>query len=197
MLIDGGRPFGAVRFRAIAAPMTTRACWGSLLPVSWRRQRGGDDRGLLADYPSVADSGNATCRRFCPTCGPHLFSQAEARFHLNFIRVVLDDPWLAARVASIGTAEAPRWAFIDLTIPSLPGPPPRGGHGGGGVQADRGPHSLKRWTWRPSYARPPTSLSLTGRGDPRRRLTQVTSATHSGAMIVLTRDGPASSAAAL
>jgi len=44
-------------------------------------------------YPSVADSGNQMHRRFCPSCGTPLFSEAEARPHLIFVRVgTFDDP---------------------------------------------------------------------------------------------------------
>ena len=52
--------------------------------------------GRTNDYPSVADSGNQMHRRFCPTCGTPLFSEAEARPHLIFVRVgTFDHPNLA------------------------------------------------------------------------------------------------------
>jgi len=64
--------------------------------------------GALRDYVSVADSGNRMHRRFCPTCGTHLFSEAEARPNLIFIRAgTLDDPEGAKPVATIWTASAP------------------------------------------------------------------------------------------
>lgn len=134
MLIEGGCLCGAVRFRSTAGPITTRACWcrlcqyigagGATVNAGFPREAVAIE-GTLADYPSVADSGNAMHRRFCPTCGTHLFSEAEARPQLIFIRVgALDDPSLAAPEASIWTAEAPVWACIDPAIPSLPGQPP-------------------------------------------------------------------------
>ena len=53
-------------------------------------------RGKANVYPSVADSGNQMHRRFCPTCGTPLFSEAEARPHLVFVRVgTFDHPNLA------------------------------------------------------------------------------------------------------
>ena len=43
--------------------------------------------GTLKDHESVADSGNRMHRKFRPTCGRHLFSEAESRRHLVFVRV--------------------------------------------------------------------------------------------------------------
>jgi hypothetical protein len=84
--------------------------------------------GSLQDYRSVADSGNVMHRRFCPVCGTALFSEAEARPHLIFVRTgTLDDPNLAQPAMSIWTSEAPRWACIDASFPSVPGQPPPAG----------------------------------------------------------------------
>jgi hypothetical protein len=81
--------------------------------------------GELRDFMSVADSGNRMHRRFCPVCGTHMFSEAESRPHLIFVRAgTLDDPGLARPAATIWTAEAPRWACVDASLPSWEGQPP-------------------------------------------------------------------------
>ena len=59
--------------------------------------------GELRDYPSTADSGRRMHWRFCPTCGVHVFSQAEERPHLVVVRAgTLDDPEIAVAQALIG-----------------------------------------------------------------------------------------------
>jgi hypothetical protein len=81
--------------------------------------------GETRDYQSVADSGNSMHRRFCPECGVHLFSQAESRPHLIFLRAgTLDDPSIAKPAATIWTANAPAWACIDASLPVFEGQPP-------------------------------------------------------------------------
>lgn len=82
--------------------------------------------GELADYVSTADSGNVMHRRFCPRCGTHLFSAAEARPHLVFVRVgSLDDPGAVSPQSSIWTESAPHWASIDRSLPCIAGQPPQ------------------------------------------------------------------------
>jgi hypothetical protein len=81
--------------------------------------------GKVADFEGVADSGNRMHRRFCPVCGTQLFSEAESRPHLIFIRVgTLDDPGIARPSVTIWTAKAPAWACIDSALPSFEGQPP-------------------------------------------------------------------------
>ena len=81
--------------------------------------------GETRDFVSTADSGNRMHRRFCPACGTHLFSEAEARPHLIFVRAgSLDDPSLAEPASTIWTERAPAWACIDESIPSWPGQAP-------------------------------------------------------------------------
>jgi hypothetical protein len=134
MAITGGCLCRAVRYEASATPVTARACWCRLCQylatgnasvnvcfpsaaVSWR--------GELRDYPSIADSGNVMHRRFCPTCGTHVFSAAESRPQLLFIRAgTLDDREIARPLMTIWTAQAPSWAHIDPDVPSLPGQAP-------------------------------------------------------------------------
>ena len=133
MNITGGCLCRAVRYRISAPPMITRVCWCRLcqylgsgsgtvnvcfLSAALRVE------GELRDFASVADSGNAMHRRFCPTCGTPMFSAAEVRPHLIFVRAgTLDDPEIARPAATIWTAQAPAWACIDGTLPRVAGQP--------------------------------------------------------------------------
>jgi hypothetical protein len=112
-----------VRYSIEASPLTTRICWcrvcqyfasgNGTVNVAFKKEAitiAGD----LADYVSVADSGSIMHRRFCPTCGTHLFSEAEQRPHLIVVRVgTLDDPEAVRPTAAIWTKSAPSWACID------------------------------------------------------------------------------------
>ncbi len=134
MAIEGGCLCKAVRYRVAAEPITARTCWcrlcqylgagGPTVNVAFPTDAMvivGETR----DFPSIADSGNAMHRRFCPTCGTHIFSEAESRPHLIFVRAgTLDDPEIAKPEATIWTSAAPSWACIDETIPQFEGQPP-------------------------------------------------------------------------
>jgi hypothetical protein len=81
--------------------------------------------GETRDFESVADSGNRMHRRFCPSCGTHLFSEAESRPHLIFVRAgTLDSREVVRPAAIIWTAEAPSWACMDEGLPHWEGQPP-------------------------------------------------------------------------
>ena len=81
--------------------------------------------GELSDYRSVADSGAVMHRRFCPSCGTPMFSEAESRPHLIFVRAgTLDDTALGRPVATIWTSEAPSWACFDESMPRIERQPP-------------------------------------------------------------------------
>src|SRR3984893_10205067 len=120
MLITGGCLCGAVRYRIAAAPIVTRVCWcrdcqylgaGSGTVNACFRTESFIVTGQTSDYQSVANSGNQMHRRFCSSCGTPLFSEAEARPHLIFVRVgTFDDPNLANPAMTIWTTSAPRWA---------------------------------------------------------------------------------------
>ena len=132
--ITGGCLCGAVRYESRAEPITARMCWCrfcqyiaagnaavSACFLTARMKISGETR----DYESVADSGNKMHRRFCPTCGVHLFSEAESRPHLIFVRAgTLDDPNMIKPAATIWTAKAPAWACIDTSLPTFEGQPP-------------------------------------------------------------------------
>jgi hypothetical protein len=137
MEITGGCLCKSVRYRVAAPPIVTRTCWcrlcqylgaGSATVNACFPKEALVVVGELRDYRSIADSGNVMHRRFCPNCGTHLFSEAEARPHLVFVRVgTLDDPEIARPGATIWTRAAPSWACIDERIPRIEGQPPPAG----------------------------------------------------------------------
>jgi len=134
MPITGGCLCGAVRFQITADPIITRVCWcrvcqylgagSGTVNVCFRTDEFTLE-GETRDYRSVADSGNVMHRRFCPKCGTPLFSEAESRPHLIFVRVgALDDPEIAKPAATIWASQAPTWACIDEHLPRVEGQPP-------------------------------------------------------------------------
>ncbi len=134
MPITGGCLCGAVRYRIDAEPILTRVCWCRL--CQYLGAGGGtvntcfpsaaiSIEGPLNDFKSIADSGNIMHRRFCATCGTQLFSEAEVRPHLIFVRAgTLDDPELAKPAATIWAQAAPSWACIDANLPVFAGQAP-------------------------------------------------------------------------
>jgi hypothetical protein len=137
MAITGGCLCKAVRYTARSAPIAARPCWcrlcqyigaGSATVNLCFRTADFEVAGALSDYQSVADSGNRMHRQFCPTCGTPMFSVAESRPHLIFVRAgTLDDPELGAPQATIWTSAAPSWACISETIPKVERQPPPAG----------------------------------------------------------------------
>ena len=134
MVVTGGCLCKAVRYEIAAEPLATRACWcrdcqyfaaGSATVNAAFHTSAMTVSGEVRDYASVADSGTRMHRGFCPQCGTHLFSEAETRPHLVFVRAgTLDDPELARPLATIWAARAPSWACIDESIPRIEGQPP-------------------------------------------------------------------------
>ena len=131
---SGGCLCGAVRWESAEPPIVARVCWcrdcqylgaGSGTVGACFRTATFEVAGTTSDYSSVADSGNRMHRRFCPRCGTPLFSEAEARPHLIFVRVgTFDDPELAKPAMTIWTSSAPTWACIDDAMPRVQGQPP-------------------------------------------------------------------------
>jgi len=130
MAITGGCLCRAVRYQIDAEPIVTRACWCRLC-----QYLGGGSgtvntcfpssalsiTGELRDYRSIADSGNVMHRQFCVVCGTPMFSSAEARAHLVFVRNgTLDDPSISSPAMTIWTSVAPVWACIDARVPQWP-----------------------------------------------------------------------------
>jgi hypothetical protein len=134
MLITGGCLCRAIRYEIAAAPIVTRVCWcrlcqfigaGSGTVNTCFPSAALTLHGEPRSYRSAADSGNVMFRRFCPTCGTHLFSAAESRPHLVFVRAgTLDDPELARPSSTIWTSQAPSWACIDEALPRFERQPP-------------------------------------------------------------------------
>jgi hypothetical protein len=134
MRYTGGCLCGALRYASELPPVITRVCWcrvcqyfaagNATVNVCFPTEQF-KVQGALSDYASVADSGNAMHRRLCPHCGTHLFSEAEARPHLVFVRAgTLDDPEWAKPSATIWTSSAPSWACIDASLPRHMAQPP-------------------------------------------------------------------------
>jgi hypothetical protein len=130
MAVEGGCLCRQVRFSIAAEPMAARMCWCRLC-----QYLGGGSATVNVCFPteamaltgevrwheSIADSGSRMRRGFCPTCGTPLFSVAEPRPHLTFVRAgALDDPNLMAPEAIIWTGEAPAWACLDPEVPHYP-----------------------------------------------------------------------------
>jgi hypothetical protein len=137
MEITGGCLCRQVRFRITAAPIVTRVCWCRLCQYLGAGNgtvnvcfpsNAITIEGEMKDYQSVADSGNTMHRRFCPNCGTALFSEAEVRPHLIFVRAgTLDDPTVAQPAATIWTSRAPAWACFDPNLPQVEKQPPPAG----------------------------------------------------------------------
>jgi hypothetical protein len=132
--ITGGCLCRRVRYEISAAPIAMRLCWcrdcqyfasGSATVNVVFPSAALSVEGELRDYQSAADSGNQMHRRFCPQCGTHIFSAAESRPHLVIVRNgTLDDTALLTPGATIWTASAPEWAWIDEALPQYEGQPP-------------------------------------------------------------------------
>jgi hypothetical protein len=130
-----GRCFcGAVTFACTRAPIATRACWcrdcrylasGNATINAIFKADSLTVTGNVADYRSIAGSGNAMRRSFCPTCGTQLFSRATDRPDLVVIRAgAFDDQEIPRPTANIWTSSAPSWACIDTSLPGSEGQPP-------------------------------------------------------------------------
>lgn len=129
MRISGGCLCGAVRWDSSEGPILTRLCWcrdcqylgaGSGTVGACFRTSTFSTTGEMTDFPSTADSGSKMHRRFCTRCGTQLFSEAESRPHLIFVRVgSFDDPELAKPEMTIWASSAPTWACIDTRLPRV------------------------------------------------------------------------------
>jgi hypothetical protein len=118
---------GSARFVIDAeTPLAVRQCWcrdcqhfacGNATINAMFRTETVSVSGPIVDYKSTADSGSIMHRRFCGRCGSHLFSEAEPRPQLIFVRVgALDDPEIAKPNSIIWTKSAPSWACFDPSL---------------------------------------------------------------------------------
>ena len=134
MAITGGCLCGGVRYRIDAEPIATRVCWcrvcqylgaGNGTVNTGFASAAVHIEGTLDDYVSIAESGNVMHRRFCPQCGTQLFSAAEARPHLVFVRGgTLDNPEIGRPTANIWASSAPGWACLDPALTRVERQPP-------------------------------------------------------------------------
>jgi hypothetical protein len=125
---------GQARYSISEPPIAARICWcklcqkigaGSATVNVAFPSAAATIEGALGDFVSTAESGNIMHRRFCPTCGVHMFSAAESRPHLIFVRAgTLDDPSIVKPSGTIWTAEAPEWACFNPDLPQFPGQSP-------------------------------------------------------------------------
>jgi hypothetical protein len=134
LAIVGGCLCGAVRFEINAdAPLDVRQCWcrvcqylgaGSGMVSAAFPKHTLTVSGPLTDHVNRADSGSIMHRRFCAQCGTPVFSEAEPRPHLTFVRVgTFDNPNLVRPAATIWTKSAPAWARFDPDLPMVEGQP--------------------------------------------------------------------------
>lgn len=133
-MIKGRCLCGDVTFHTDAVPIVTSACWcrvcqylgagSGTVNVAIPRD-GLVVTGKLSNYASVADSGSHMNRSFCPRCGTPMFSEAEERPNLVFIRVgTLCDPSLMQPSKTIWAGAAPRWACLDPNLAIVAGQAP-------------------------------------------------------------------------
>jgi hypothetical protein len=131
---SGGCLCKAVRYRVDASPVAVRACWcrtcqylgaGSATVNALFPSAALIVDGVLAEYSTIADSGNAMLRRFCPLCGTQVLVNSAARPQFTAVRVgTLDDPSSVNPAATIWTSAAPPWAAIDPSLPRVEHQPP-------------------------------------------------------------------------
>ena len=124
---------GSIRLEVTADPISARACWcrlcqylaaGNATVNIVFPSEAVTITGDMAIYESVADSGNAMQRGFCPKCGTQITSCAEVRPHLTIIRAgVFDEPELGKPGAVVWTEMAPDWVKLDPDIPHCEGQP--------------------------------------------------------------------------
>lgn len=121
---------GQVRISIDAEPIVARMCWCRLcqylgagsatVNVCFPSDRI-TTTGQVRWHHSIADSGTSMQRGFCPECGTPIFSLAESRPHLTFIRAgALDDPGLIEPQAIIWAGSAPAWAHLGPALPQYP-----------------------------------------------------------------------------
>lgn len=127
---------GAVSYQFSGEPVAARICWckdcqhiasngtvNAIVNTDSLTINGG-----LSEFISVAESGNQICRRFCPTCGSHLFANSSARPQYMVVRIgTLDEPSSISPTMNIWTKSAPTWACFDENLDSVDGqaPPPK------------------------------------------------------------------------
>jgi len=131
--ITGGCRCGAVRYECTAEPVLAGHCHcrdcqhasgtsqNSALAVP---KAALTITGEFTNYEVKADSGNMSCRGFCPTCGDPLFGKSSGMPDLIMIVFgSLDDPSVFQPTMNVFTENAPPWDHMDPNLPKFPGMP--------------------------------------------------------------------------
>lgn len=126
---------GSAHYLISVDPVAARICWcrdcqyiaangtvNLLVPTSAL-----EIHGELSEHTGTADSGNQIKRRFCPTCGSHLFANSSARPQFTVVRAgTLDNPSSIQPTANIWASSAPAWACLSSGLERIeqqPAPP--------------------------------------------------------------------------
>ena len=133
-MAEAGCLCGQVRIAISDEPVRVRTCWcrdcqywgaGNGTTNAAYRTVDLQISGDVSWYESVADSGSAVKRGFCPKCGTPLFTGNTAFTEFLAIRIgALDDPSSVMPTEVIWTASAPSWAVFDPALPQSEGQPP-------------------------------------------------------------------------
>jgi len=124
---------GQIRFNLTGEPLASRLCWcqdcqrlasnGTVNVLV--KSADLEVQGELAAYEKTADSGNMVTRRFCPSCGSHLFSNSTGRAGMTVVRVgTFNDPSAFKPTANIWASRAPAWACLDADLERFETAPP-------------------------------------------------------------------------
>lgn len=126
---SGGCLCGAVRYEVTGEPVATRLCYCRVCQylacggVAANMQLRAEDvriTGALKEYRSVADSGNAMSRGFCPECGTHMVSRSSGQPGFLVLRAgTLDETARYRPQLAIFTSRAPEWMCMDPELPKF------------------------------------------------------------------------------
>ena len=130
----GGCLCGAVRYEITAEPAMTAICHckncqrqaGTALSVIVGFARDGIEiTGETTTYADKGESGHAVLRKFCPSCGSPLFTDAQSAPQLLWVKAgTLDDTsWLKPKI-QFWTKSKQDWLKLDETIPAVETNPP-------------------------------------------------------------------------
>jgi hypothetical protein len=124
---------GQVSYRIAADSAVSRICWcrdcqriasngtvNAVFPTDAIKISGNP-----SEHTRAAESGNQVRRRFCPSCGCHLFSDSSGRPGMTVVRLgTLDDPSSIKPTSNIWTRSAPTWACLDPALERVERQPP-------------------------------------------------------------------------
>lgn len=127
---------GAVKYEITADPLMTAVCHckncqrqaGSVLSVIVGLPRDGIEiEGETTTYEDSGESGQKVLRKFCPTCGSPMFTDAESAPNLWFVKAgTLDDTsWLEPQIQFWAKSKQD-WYDLGDKIPAVEANPPAG-----------------------------------------------------------------------